>query len=141
MDIIEFNLNHTDQEFHPEFASDQRNFEICLNQTKLSSVDQKHLLNKTRQWGGELGIDKTLKQYDLDALIVADTLYALVMMASAAGYPLISVPMGYKQLNGQPFGLIIAGTSWSEPMLLRIAHGFEQVSRVRDQRRPPYAAP
>ncbi|CAF5069360.1 unnamed protein product, partial [Rotaria socialis] len=36
-------------------------------------------------------------------------------------------------------GLTIAGTAWSEAMLIRVAHGFEQASRVRDQRRPQYA--
>jgi len=60
-------------------------------------------------------------------------------MTSAAGYPLITVPLGYKLADGEPYGLVIAGTAWSEAMLLRVAHGFEQASHVRNQRRPLYA--
>ncbi len=52
---------------------------------------------------------------------------------------ILTVPLGYRQFDGEPYGLMIAGTAWSEAMLLRVAHGFEQASHVRDQRRPLYA--
>lgn len=81
----------------------------------------------------------SLSKYGLDALVVPDVINRITVIASAAGYPLVTVPLGYRQSDGQPFALMIAGTAWSEPMLLRIAHGFEQASRIRDQRRPPYA--
>jgi hypothetical protein len=56
-DLIQFNSNHSDEEFHPQFAPNQRIFEMSNNYTKLSSVNHSRLLNKTRQWGGQLGID------------------------------------------------------------------------------------
>ena len=80
-----------------------------------------------------------LRDYELDALIAPHVFSPLTALASAAGYPLINVPLGYQQSNGEPYGLLISGTAWSEAILLRIAHGFEQASRVRDQRRPLYA--
>jgi amidase len=58
-DLIEFNLNHTDEEFHPKFAPNQHVFEMSVNQTNRSNDDQERLLNQTREWGGQLGIDAT----------------------------------------------------------------------------------
>src|ERR1700722_4645201 len=55
-DLIKFNLNHANEEFHPEFASNQYLFELS-NNTTFSYNDQQRLLNKTRRWGGQLGID------------------------------------------------------------------------------------
>ncbi|CAF0897399.1 unnamed protein product [Rotaria sordida] len=138
-DLIEFNLNHTNEEFHPLFAPNQDIFELSNNFTKSLYMNQSSLLNKTRRLGGQLSIDAALTKHSLDALITPNVSSSLTIMASAAGYPLITVPLGYDQSNGEPYGLMIAGTAWSEPILLRVAHGFEQASRVRDQRRPTYA--
>jgi hypothetical protein len=56
-DLIEFNLNHTNEEFHPEFAPNQLVFEWSNNLSNLSYVNQSSLLNKTRVWARELCID------------------------------------------------------------------------------------
>lgn len=56
-DLIEFNLNHTNEEFHPQFAPNQQLFEWSINLTKLLYVNQLSLLNKTRIWSRELCID------------------------------------------------------------------------------------
>ncbi len=81
----------------------------------------------------------SLIDHKLDALIAPHVFSPLTILASAAGYPLITVPLGYRQSDDEPYGLMLAGTAWSEAMLLRVAHGFEQASHVRDQRRPLYA--
>jgi hypothetical protein len=57
IDLIEFNLNHTNEEFHPQFAPNQHVFEWSNKFINLSYVNQSSLLNKTRLWGGQLGID------------------------------------------------------------------------------------
>jgi hypothetical protein len=56
-DLIEFNLNHTEEEFHPQFAPNQLVFEWSNNLTNLLSANQSSLLNKTQVWARELGID------------------------------------------------------------------------------------
>ena len=56
-DLIEFNLNHADKEFHPEFAPNQYVFELSNNLSNLSSINQSRLLSKTRQWSGQFCID------------------------------------------------------------------------------------
>ena len=52
--------------------------------------------------------------------------------AAVTGYPNITVPMGYD--FGLPLGISFFGRAWSEPTLLRLAYGYEQLTRYR---RPP----
>jgi len=52
--------------------------------------------------------------------------------AAIAGYPDVSVPMGF--VSGLPVGVSFFGRAWSEPVLLRVAYGFEQAT---NHRRPP----
>jgi hypothetical protein len=49
-----------------------------------------------------------------------------------AGYPLINVPAGYA--FGLPVGISLMGTAFSEPTLIKLAHGYEQATL---HRRPP----
>lgn len=52
--------------------------------------------------------------------------------AAVAGYPSISVPMGF--VGELPVGLSFIGPAWSEGTLIRLAFAFEQATRYR---RPP----
>ena len=49
-----------------------------------------------------------------------------------AGYPHITVPMGF--VHGLPVGLSFYSTAWSEPVLIEAAYAYEQASR---RARPP----
>jgi amidase len=49
--------------------------------------------------------------------------------AAIAGYPSITVPAG--EVFGLPVGLSFFGRAWSEPVLIRIASGFEQALGAR----------
>ena len=53
-------------------------------------------------------------------------------IASMAGYPSITLPVGYT--NGLPAGMHIFGRAFSEATLLGIAYSLEQRIRIR---RPP----
>ena len=56
--------------------------------------------------------------------------------AAVAGYPHVTVPMGF--YRGLPIGLSFIGTAWSEPTLIRLAYAFEQATQ---HRKPPTFAP
>ena len=60
------------------------------------------------------------------------------LFSPSTGWPAISVPMGYTRGGMLPAGMTIFGRAWSEPMLIRLAYGFEQATR---HRRPPVSAP
>jgi amidase len=55
-------------------------------------------------------------------------------VAAVAGYPSVTVPMGYA--HELPLGLSFIGAPWSEARLVGFAHAFEQATRVR--RAPRY---
>ena len=52
--------------------------------------------------------------------------------AAVAGYPNITVPAG--DVRGLPVGISFFGRAWSEPVLLRLAYAFEQLTKAR---KPP----
>lgn len=89
------------------------------------------------------GIDRVMDEHGLDAfiaptggpawktdLINGDNFgLSSSSPAAIAGYPNISLPMGY--IQGLPVGMSIFGRAWSEPVLLEIAYAFEQARPVR----------
>jgi amidase len=105
-------------------------------------------LTRCRTRGGRDGIDAALEQHNVHALIAPSGPPAWVTHlskgdpssgqtaapAAIAGYPLISVPAGYR--NGLPLGITFMGTAWSEPRLIRLASGFEAVRQAR--RKPQF---
>ena len=56
------------------------------------------------------------------------------VFAPTTGYPAINVPMGYTRGNTLPAGVTFFGRGWSEPTLIRLAYGYEQMT---GHRRPP----
>ena len=89
------------------------------------------------------GIDRIMERYNLDAIVAPSGNPAWETdltngdnfgqsssrHAARAGYPNISVPMGF--IDGLPVGLYIFGRAWSEPQLLEIAYAFEQETMHR----------
>ena len=50
--------------------------------------------------------------------------------AAMAGYPNITVPMGF--VHGLPVGISFFGGPFSEPTLLKLAYSFEQATHARN---------
>ncbi len=90
-----------------------------------------------------MGIDSLLALHELDALVAPTTspawsidpvvgdhyLGASSSPAAVAGYPNITVPMGF--IHELPVGISFFGAAFSEPTLLGIAYGYEQATRHR----------
>ncbi len=95
-------------------------------------------------------LDKLLKEHHLDALIRAtdDAAFRIDVvkgdndsssasfLPATAGYPHLTVPMGY--VRGLPVGLSFMGAPWSEARLLQLGYGFERAAHVR---MPPQYVP
>jgi amidase len=114
-----------------------------------SPAYQKALATCRRLWRAE-GIDAVMARYRLDGLIAPTGNPAwpidlvngdhftgsVTTPAAVAGYPHITVPMGY--VSGLPVGLSFFGRAWSEGALIGMAFDYEQATR---HRRPPTFLP
>ncbi|MBA3832448.1 MAG: amidase [Chthoniobacterales bacterium] len=75
------------------------------------------------------GIDAALRHDNLDALIAPSYSYAS-SPAAVAGYPNISVPVGFTT-RGKPVGIWMYSTFLHEPQLLGLAYDLEQEIQAR----------
>jgi amidase len=101
---------------------------------------------------GVNGIDAALTQFHLDAVVSATDnpawatdllygdhfIYGTSGLAAPPGYPIVQVPAG--MAFGVPMGVSFFGTAFSEPMLIKLASGFEAVTHVRAHNLPTFAA-
>lgn len=143
-DVIEFNFAHADREL-PYFG--QELFELAEADI-FTEQDYLDALERGRQLAATDGIDAVLAEHNLDALVAPTGspswpidlingdhfLGASSGAPAVAGYPVINVPAGFS--FGLPVGISFMGTAWSEPTLIKIASGYEHVTRVR--RRPRF---
>lgn len=142
-DIIAFNRAHTDQEM-PFF--DQDLFEAAQATGGLDDPEYVAARDRNRQRAGAEGIDLMVRRHRVDAL-VAPTMHpawtidlvigdhflgAASTLAAVAGYPHLTVPMGF--VYGLPVGLSFVGPAYSEATLLALGYAFEQRTKAR---RPP----
>ncbi|HBS47187.1 MAG TPA: amidase [Paenibacillus sp.] len=76
----------------------------------------------------EEGIDATMKEHNLDALLFPADFGARI--TSRAGYPSIVVPSGYTSA-GAPFGVTFSAKAYQEPTLIKLAYAYEQNYKMR----------
>ncbi len=108
----------------------QNLLEISDAQSGLA-VDPLFLGSQTAAQQGSGGVLDTLFQaYDLDVLAGPNS--ANTGVTAAAGYPNLTVPMGYS--GARPQGIAIAGLRWTDAQVLRVGHAFQQAD---DRRIPP----
>ena len=139
-ELIAFNEKVRDREM-PFFGQ-----EIFLQAQKKGPLTS-HAYRKARETCIRLsrhkGLDAVLDAHRLDALVAPTGspawpidlingdhyLGSFSQPAAVAGYPHITVPAGFA--FGLPVGLSFVGRAWSEPLLLKLAHAFEQATRHR----------
>jgi amidase len=140
-DIIAFNAAHADAEL-PFFG--QEIMELAQKKGPLTEKKYLKALEKNHSLSRVKGIDAVMDKHKLDALVAPTQgpvwLVDLVngdsgaggsatTPAAVAGYPHVTVPMGY--FRGLPLGLSFFGRAWSEPTLIKLAYAFEQATHVR----------
>ncbi len=141
-DIIDFNMKDSIELKY----FDQKILIEAEKKGDLNTVEYKQALAKMLRATREDGIDKMMNENRLDALIAPTGSPAwktdLILgdhfvggsssLAAIAGYPAITVPMGF--VNELPVGITFFGRAWSEPVLISIAYGYEQATK---HRKPP----
>ena len=142
--VIEFNERHRDREM-PYFG--QELFLQAQEKGPLTSPEYQKALRQCRRLSREGGIDAILRRKRLD-LLVAPTRSpgwptdlvngdhftgSSSTPAAVAGYPSLSVPMGFAY--GLPVNLSFIGPAWSEPTLIKAAYSYEQATKHRQKPR------
>lgn len=146
-EVIDFNVRNADREM-PHFGQER----LIASQARGPLTDPEYLNAKAtiQRANREDGIDRLAREHSLDAIIAptrdlpwptdhikGDRLDggSSAAPAAIAGYPDISVPMGF--VKGLPTGVSFFGPAWTEPTLLRIAYAYEQATQAR--RAPTFA--
>jgi amidase len=139
-DAIAFNERERDREM-PYFG--QETFVQAEAKGPLTSPGYRKALATCRRLARTEGLDVVLARHRLDAIVAptGNPAWPTDLVngdhftgssstpAAVAGYPSVSVPMGYAW--GLPVNLSFFGRAWSEPTLIRLAYAFEQITMQR----------
>lgn len=121
----------------------QRYLIMANEKGDLNSEEYKKALAEVVKGSRKEGINRVMDEHDLDAIIaptgspawktdwINGDSFQLGSSSPAAwaGYPNITVPMGF--IEGLPVGISFFGRAWSEPVLLEIAYAYECGTRHR----------
>jgi len=124
----------------------QHYLELASEKGGLDDPAYREALEGMHRGARELGIDRVMDEHRLDAIMAPTGSPAWFTdwvngdsfqlgsssPAAQAGYPNISVPMGF--VDQLPVGISFFGRAWSEPVLIEIAYAYEQATL---HRRPP----
>jgi len=139
-ELIDFNDRNRDKEM-PYFGQDI--FIKAEAKGPLTSKEYTDALETNLRLSRKEGIDAVMDKFHLDAIVAPTAGPAWLTdwvagdnpgggssnAAAVAGYPDITVPAGF--VFGLPVGVSFFGRAWSEPVLLKIAYGFEQATKAR----------
>jgi amidase len=142
-DLIAFNAEHADTEM-PFFG--QELFEQAAAKGPLTEPAYLEALATCQRLSRAEGLDAVMDDHRLDALVAPSNAPAWridvangdpdaggnTTPAAVAGYPTVTVPMGFA--FDLPIGISFIGRAWSEGTLIRLASAFEHAAR---HRRPP----
>jgi amidase len=121
----------------------QHYLELAQKKEDLTSREYQEALAQMLKGIRDDGIDKVMIEHNLDAIIAPTGAPAWKTdlingdsfqlgsssPAAIAGYPSITVPMGF--IDGLPVGISFFGRAWSEPILLEIAYAYETGTKYR----------
>lgn len=138
-DVIAFNDANAAEELQ---YFDQSIFLSAEGRTGLDDFEYMSAVLRLQYAGRDNGLDAALQANSLDALIAPTNAPATKIdlvngdyfiggtstLAAIAGYPLVTLPAGYR--HGLPIGITFIGGSYSEETLVRLAYAFEQLGQV-----------
>ena len=142
-DLIAFDNTHSAEELR-WFGQDL--FELAQNKGDLNSAEYKAAAETAKALAGPSGIDRLMRENKVKFLIGPSNGPAWVSdivngdnfsgpsqseLPAVAGYPHITVPMGY--IEGLPIGLSVIGTKWADHDVLKAGYAFEQMSKAREK--------
>lgn len=141
--LMAFNEAHRDEELG---VFGQELFEKAEAKGPLTDTAYLDALATCSRLSRDVGLDAVMAEHRLDAVVAPSGGPAWLIdhvngdhyvggnssPAAVAGYPSVTVPMGF--VSDLPVGISFIGRPWSEAALLRCAFAFE---RAVEHRRPP----
>ncbi|KAI0110866.1 hypothetical protein GGR51DRAFT_81205 [Nemania sp. FL0031] len=132
-DLIEWNKAHADLEFTPR-DNNQRGLER-MRDSKMTE-EQYDRNAKALQGAARGAVHRMLDNYDVDVILgPCDSRFDSV--ATAAGYPLGNLPLGYADFNGRGFSLHMIAPAGEEAKMFQVMSAWE--ATFPENVRPPRA--
>ena len=139
-DVIAFNRANAGAEM-PYFGQEQ--MERAQSMGSLDDAKYRDAVATCRRLSRDEGLDAIMAQHSLDAIVAPSNGPSWPTdlingdrysggnssVAAVAGYPSITVPMGFADVL--PLGLSFIGRAWSEGRLIGLAYAFEQATKAR----------
>ena len=139
-DVIAFNRANAGVEM-PYFGQEQ--MERAQTMGSPSDAKYRDAVATCRRLSRDEGLDAIMAQHSLDAIVAPSNGPSWPTdlingdrysggnssVAAVAGYPSITVPMGFA--DALPLGVSFIGRAWSEGRLLGLAYAFEQATMAR----------
>lgn len=139
-DLIAFNRSNARHEM-PWFGQEQ--FEKAQAKGPLTDARYRDALELCRRLSRAEGIDAVLSKHNVEAIVAPSNgptwptdlvngdryTGGNSSVAAVAGYPSITVPMGFA--GALPVGLSFIGGAWTEARLIAMAFAFEQATHSR----------
>ncbi|WP_430682193.1 amidase family protein [Maribacter halichondriae] len=93
-----------------------------------TSAEGLEKIKSTLEKNGRAFFNTVMDDHNLDAVLSINNYHA--GYAAVAKYPVLTVPMGYKE-SGEPISLTFVGKQFSEAELLRMGAAFEKATKAR----------
>lgn len=122
-ELMEFNKTLNRVEYMKHFGQDFLEDAYAIHQTG-NIEEAKAVLAKIKK-GAQEYVDGVLEMHDLDAVVGPFPESFMPEAATSAGYPRVTIPMGLNK-DGLPISMEMAGTAYSEDVLLGLAYAIEQ---------------
>lgn len=118
IDVVSF--NYADPANRIPYGQDY----LSMAQRSDSPSEAYTTLRDTHQTTARADLDQFFAEAGIDVLIAGTQAYA------AAGYPALTVPIGYTE-TGEPLGVYLIGKALSEPDVLAVGYAIEQATQAR----------
>jgi len=123
-DIIEFNKANPNLELPPDNPG--QDGLIAAAESSLKEEDLPFLRDLFYTKAGKGGVEKTIHDHNLDVIVVpVDSPVQSVSTGSKT--PAATVPLGYAQINGHPFGAQLLALQRHEAKLIEVMSAWEAV--------------
>ncbi|KAJ5926219.1 Amidase [Penicillium verrucosum] len=126
-DIVEFNEKNSDKALPAPFV-EQNDLQGAMAATE--EKEQIDELKQSLRRAARAILDDLFDKEGIN-ILAAPGDSPLCVHASAAGYPVATVPIGQLRYNGRPFGLCLVARADEEETLLRFMAVYEKVAKPR----------